>query len=145
MAAIVALSTEHGKPITDAAALRLFVNDPGFGMGFPSCTITNRGANIRRIQKRIDLLMAAHQQANEVLDGAKEPWGIETERGTAKDDYTEQRCIIRFRARLSKDGYTSVRRGGFIWSRTLDAFVRKISNAARYNAARLLASEGGAA
>jgi len=140
VAAIIALSAEYSYQLSEATAAKMFVNDPGFGMGFMSSTLTNRGASIRRIRKRIDLLMAAHNQAVAVLEGDKEAWEMKTERGTAKDDHTEQRCIIRFSTRLSKEGYTSVRRGGFVWSRTLDAFVRKISNAARYNAERLLSS-----
>ncbi len=52
-------------------------------------------------------------------------------------DPTENRVLLAFPSRVSKDDYKAIRSAGFVWSPTRNAFVRKISNAAFYYAKQL--------
>lgn len=135
---LVAFAEKLGIHITGTNAGRLWDKDYMGRIGYPDYALKNLGANIRRIRGRIETLRARAAARAAVVSGAAQAWRTESAAGTAEECPVENRCILRFAQRLPKERYQEVRRAGFVWSRTLEAFVRKPSNAARYNAARLL-------
>ena len=95
---------------------------------FPSYALTNIGARIRQAAKRTEQIerAAAIPASVEEINGVRV--GV---------DPLGNRVSLTFGARLSKDNYKRVRSGGFVWSPTRGAFVRKLSNGAVYNAREL--------
>lgn len=99
----------------------------------PPYHLANLGAEIRRVNKRIEELSARTPNAEtstETIGGA-----------TVTIDHEANRVFLRFEARLSKEDYKRVRRYGFVWARTVQAFSRKLNDNAIYyarEAARLL-------
>lgn len=109
-------------------------------LGFPSYSLSNATANMRRIRGRIEVLRAQAARREAIVSGGAQAWRVESPAGTAEECPVENRCILRFSQRLSKERWQEVRRAGFVWSRILSAFVRKPSSAARHQAASLLSS-----
>lgn len=102
---------------------------------FAKYQLSNLGANIRRVEGRIATLSKVAEQRAAVTSGAVDAPAVETIGGaTIEQDIAENRVVLRFPARLALDDYKRVRRAGFIWARTRNAFVRKLSAAALYNA-----------
>lgn len=101
--------------------------DPMGYVGFPSYSISNTTANIRRIQKRIEELQAHDVLADIHYEGVG--WSIDLEDG---------RLVVRFDVRQPDEIRARLR--GWNWSRTRQAFVRKDTPNARREA-ELLASQ----
>jgi len=99
---------------------------------FPAYCLSNLGATIRTTKNRIE------QEGARAMDRADSPEPRLVSRldveglGAVEvmDDPLENRVMITFPARLGKAGYQAVRAGGFVWSPTRGAFVRKRSNRA---------------
>ncbi len=85
---------------------------------YPAYVLKNSIANIRRINERIEKLSAI-----EVADAfsASGAWG------SIEEDRDAGRIVFTPSARLEKDSYLRVRAFGFLWSRSRQAFVRKIT------------------
>lgn len=85
---------------------------------FPKWQIANLGARIRDAAKR----------AETIADVATIPATTETVGlATITADPDENRVLLAFPAKLSRDDYKMVRRYGFVWSPSRTAFVRKLS------------------
>jgi hypothetical protein len=108
----------------------LFTPDFVGRLGFPGWRITNNGANIRRIKQRI-----------EELEKRVQTPGIEAITGdgwTICEDVEENRIIVRFDEKPSREILAALRQNGFKWSPTRGAHVRMRSNGALYAAKRAL-------
>ncbi len=92
---------------------------------YPSYTLTNIGARIRDAAKRVERIEAVAELTKSV-----ETVGL----ATITIDPEDNRVSLAFPSRLSKGDYKRVRSHGFIWSPTRDAFVRKLSTNAIWNA-----------
>jgi len=99
-------------------------------LGFPGYAITNNGANCRRIKQRIKEL-----EKRAITPGV-EP--IVGEGWTISEDTEENRVIVRFDAKPSRETLAALREYGFKWSPTRGAHVRMRSNGALYAAKRVV-------
>jgi len=90
---------------------------------YASYQLTNNGANIRRIEKRIAGLQAkAKMPARPELSGAG--W-------TMCEDITDNRILFTFPGKPSEDMRKVLKSRAFRWSPTRGAWVRQITNNAR--------------
>ncbi len=101
--------------------------------GFPRYKLTNNGANIRRIEKRIAELRA--KAAAPEREPIISPAGLYA----IVEDRDLNRCQIRFDARVSPAVAAALKARGFRWAPSENAWQRQASNAAWY-AAKTLAS-----
>jgi hypothetical protein len=109
---------------------QLFQPDFCGRLGFPDYATTNNGANIRRLKKRIEEIEARDQTPPAAtIEG--DGWSIE-------ESAEENRVIIRFDAKPSREKLSELRSAGFKWSPTRGAHVRMRSNAATYWAKRIV-------
>jgi hypothetical protein len=104
----------------------LFKPDFAGRLGFPDYAITNNGANCRRIKQRI-VELEKRAQAPGVEPIVGEGW-------TISEDTEENRVIIRFDEKPSREILAALRQYGFKWSPTRGAHVRMRSNGALYAA-----------
>jgi hypothetical protein len=99
----------------------LFKPDFAGRIGFASFEITNNGANIRRIKERIEQLEAlATKPVMETLEGTL-PDG---NGWTITEDAEDNRIVVRFDEKPSKETLLKLKRNGFKWSPTRGAHVR---------------------
>lgn len=100
---------------------------------FPAYALTNIGARIRDAAKRAKRIEATAEM--EPSSESIEPYP-ERHPGPViiECDPTENRVLVRFVARLSQEHYKLVRRYGFVWSPTRDAFVAMLSSSAKWKA-----------
>lgn len=90
---------------------------------FPSYELSNLGANIRRVAKRVEEITARL---------AIEPREIDFEGGSVEIDPEEDRIRLRFDERLSRDDYRWMKSRGFRFSRSYGAFQRHCNAAGEY-------------
>jgi hypothetical protein len=99
----------------------LFVPDYAGRVGIPSYSITNRSANIRRMKQRIEQLEAmAVKPVMADLEGTLPDGNA----WTIHEDADENRIVIRFDEKPSKEMLLKLKRNGFNWSPTRGAHVR---------------------
>lgn len=105
------------------------------GAPFPSFALSNLGARIRDAKKRAATVAEVqHMAATQAPAAEPLPGGA-----TVTQAYPDMRTVLRFSARLSRPHYKYVRSAGFVWSPTVEGFVRKLSLSALY-AARAVAA-----
>ena len=139
--------TFDGLALTDAEQ-RAIVSNVCYAPGnqvaripFPSYALTNLGACIRSAKQR-HLEMQERARAVEAVEAEGAAPTVETINGaTVTADVVENRVLLAFPARLSRDGYKRVRSYGFVWSPTRSAFVRKLNGGA-LEAAKSLLNQG---
>jgi hypothetical protein len=110
--------TLEGAPVSAELIEKALRNLGYHSCPFPSYALQNIGARIRTAAKRVGVIerAATVEDAEEIVNGA-----------TVITDTTENRVLLRFPARLANDQYKLVRRAGFLWSPTRNAFVRKLT------------------
>ena len=126
-----AIAEKYGVSLGRLNALTSY-NDTGTGREgpyevralFPSCTITNLGANIRRVAARIEELQKAPPTL-EPIDGGW--YRIEARPELNRIALTADR-------RLPKEAYLSLKSNGWRWSPTESAFLTNLTNRGIYNA-----------
>ena len=113
------------------------VQPDDFGrLGVPAYVLTNRGANIRRLEKRIAEMRA------KAAAPAREP--IVGEGYEISEDRDANRVQIRFAARQSDAACKMLKGCGFRWAPSVEAWQRQASNGAWHAAQRAVAAIGGA-
>lgn len=123
--------TLEGAPVPREVivdGLRTLEFQPYYKVPFPTYALSNIGARIRDAAKRAERIVAvAALEASE-----------ETVAGCAIIvDPDDNRVLLRFPARLSREAYKTVRSFGWLWSPSRNGFVRKISGGAIYQAREL--------
>jgi hypothetical protein len=108
-----------------------------YAVPFPTYALSNLGARIRDAAKRVERIEAVAS-----LEPSTETIGL----ATITVDPTDNRVLVAFPSRLTKDDYKAMRSAGFVWSPTRSAFVRKLSTGAiywaRHVAGRITTLEG---
>lgn len=101
--------------------------------GFPAYTLTNMGANIRRLKERRDYLAAQRERA------AANPAGRETTIGDVRivEDLEENRTRLFFPGKPSPDTIRALKARGFRWSPSNQAWQRQASPQAWYLAEQI--------
>lgn len=116
---------------------QLFTPDFAQRIGFPDYAITNNGANMRRIQKRIAELERKPTETTEREVSA----GIDgTAAVTVREDATENRVMLIFPGKPSAEIRQTLKGAGFKWSPNRGAWVRFLNNAGRTAAQYVLAN-----
>jgi hypothetical protein len=100
---------------------QLFTPDFCGRIGFPDYALTNNGANIRRIRKRIEELQTAPTDTTERQEGE----------ATIREDATENRVMLIFPGKPSDEVRAMLKASGFKWSPNRGAWVRFLNNAGR--------------
>lgn len=95
--------------------------------GFPDYALKNNGANIRRIQRRIEEL------SRKQVSSTREVKGVQV-----IEDADENRLCLVFPGKPEEAVRRLLRTRGFVWSPTRTAWVRKLNNAARHAAQSVL-------
>lgn len=122
----------------DAAAIavvrercRHTADDPA--RGFPRYLLTNLGAEIRRVQQRIDALVAERTAPARTT--------VELGEWSLRENVETNRAELRNTTRRStKDEYRQIRSNGFVWSPSAGAFVRLLNANAWAAGQRLVAA-----
>jgi G3E family GTPase len=93
---------------------------------FPPYSLSNLSANIRRVRDRIAQLVQREQVAEATPGGRRVVQ--ETEKYRIVEDFTENRLMLSFTERPSKEQCKLLRTRGFKWSPTRTAWVRFLGN-----------------
>ncbi len=118
--------------VSDDSKASLHSYARAFSRSLPQLDLANLGANIRRIKKRIETLLAESARTEaEPVDG--DGWRIE-------EDKSDNRVRFYFDERPSKDVCRQMRSAGFKWSPRAGAWQRQL-NANGIHAARQMARE----
>lgn len=91
---------------------------------FPAYQLTNNGANIRRIQKRIDELQKMKAQPEQEI---KYSGNV-----TVEHDPEGARIRVKFPGKPSPEVIKKIKSKGFVWSPTNGAWQRQLNNASIY-------------
>ena len=114
-----------------AEKLEEYANRPDMGKApFPSYSITNNGANIRRIKGRIDTLRA--EKSKETSETAYDGLGL-----SVKENIEDMRLQMFFDGKPDEDVRDLLKSRGFRWSPRNGCWQRQLTNDARY-AARVI-------
>lgn len=111
--------------LSDERIQKLVTPDYARRLGFPSFSLTNNNANIRRIQQRIKQLQANQE---------REPVSVQGVGYVYAEDVEENRAMFIFEGKPEKATRDTLKRHGFRWSPTRNAWVRQLSNAAVWQA-----------
>lgn len=111
--------------LSDERIQKLVTPDYAGRIGFPSFSLTNNNANIRRIQQRIKQLQANQE---------REPVSVQGVGYVYAEDVEENRAMFIFDDKPEKATRDTLKRHGFRWSPTRNAWVRQLSNAAVWQA-----------
>jgi DNA repair exonuclease SbcCD ATPase subunit len=117
----------HALGFSDALIAELKRGDPCGRTGYPDYALKNNSANIRRIQRRIEELSQPRESSTREVKGVQ-----------VIEDADENRLCLVFPGKPAQEVRRTLRSHGFIWSPTRTAWVRKLNNAARYAAQRVL-------
>jgi hypothetical protein len=93
---------------------------------FPPYSLSNLNANIRRVKDRIAQLVKREQVAEATPGGRRVVQ--ETEKYRIVEDFTENRLMLSFTERPSREQCKLLRTRGFKWSPTRTAWVRFLGN-----------------
>jgi hypothetical protein len=119
---------------TEAIARKGLEKDFAGRIGFPAYKITNNGANIRRIEKRIaELVTKETTPARTPIEGS-----IEGMTFTISENKDANRTQIVFSGKPSEAIRAKLKSGGFRWAPSEGAWQRQISNGAWYQATHAL-------
>ncbi|CAP44115.1 DUF3560 domain-containing protein [Bordetella petrii] len=110
---------------SEESAQKLIAPDYAGRAGFPSFTLTNNNANIRRIGQRIKQLQADQERAPVSIQGTGYAYA---------EDVEENRVMFMFEGKPDKSTREILKRHGFRWSPTRGAWVRQLNNAAIWQA-----------
>lgn len=118
--------------LSEERAIELLKPDFAGRIGFASYSLSNNSANIRRYRQRLAKQLELDSQMDDEPTVITTGAGVEVEVCPA-----DNRVRIRFPVRTSREFYRTIRSRGFVWSRTNEAFQRKISHTAFLNAKEL--------
>jgi len=108
---------------TDADIEKIFTPDPVYGMGFPSFTLSNNNAEIRRLKQRIERLTKTAES---------EPVLIEKDNYIYKE--ADNRCQFIFDGKPDEETRRILKSNAFKWSPSRTAWVRQLTGNGRFAA-----------
>lgn len=107
--------------MTPADFKRCFVPDCMGAIGFPSYSLSNNSANIRRIKQRIEQLLREHAQR------PAETTETDTGRYQLIEDVEDNRLLIVFPSRAPQSVCDILKRHGFRWAPSKGAWSRMLN------------------
>jgi len=129
-----------GLPWGEGSMRKALQPDFAGRVGFADYQIQNNGANIKRMEKRIAQLRAAH--------AAAEAAGGESKKTSYQglcdlvENFEENRIQIIFEGKPDAATRAELKSNGFRWAPSQGAWQRQLNNAGRYAATRFLRSQG---
>lgn len=122
----------------EATALKLFTPDCFGGLGFASYELSNNGANMRRIQGRIDQLKirATKIEAQEASGAGDKT--TEFPGGRLVEALADNRLQIFFDKIPARELRTDLKRSGFRWAPSVGAWQAYLGTNSRWSAERIL-------
>lgn len=135
-----ALAGMNDGAMAPGTAMKLLQPDFAGRIGFADYQLQNNGANIKRMEKRIAQLRAAHAAA-EAAGGENKTTSYQ---GVCDviENYDENRIQIVFDGKPSAEIRAELKSNGFRWAPSQSAWQRQLNNAGRYAATRFLRSQG---
>lgn len=123
--------TLEGAPVSRATideGLRTLRFQPYYSRPFPAYALSNIGARIREAARRAERIVATNalERSEELVAGV-----------TVIVDPEDNRIVVKFPSRLTKEAYKVMRSHGWLWSPTRCGFVRKITGGALHQARQL--------
>ncbi len=130
----------NGGRVTEEAAASMLAPDFAGRIGFAAYQLTNNGANIKRMEKRISILRASAAVA-EAAGGENKRLSFQ---GVCDviENYDENRIQIIFDGKPNAEVRAELKGNGFRWAPSQGAWQRQLNNGARYAAKRFLQSQG---
>ncbi len=122
------------------AAWKLLQPDFAGRIGFAAYQLQNNGANIKRMEKRISELRAAHAAAEAA--GGEEKRTAYQGLCEVVENFEENRLQIIFEGKPDAAIRSELKGNGFRWAPSQGAWQRQLNNGARYAATRFLRSQG---
>lgn len=116
---------------TEGQVTKLLTPDCFGGLGFPACTITNNGANLLRLKKRLAHLEKTKATPVQELDCVNAKF---------EDNPPENRVRLFFPGRPDAATIADLKKSGFRWTPSLGCW-QAFRNNSSYHAARRLAGE----
>jgi hypothetical protein len=108
-------------------------------IGFPSYRLTNNGANIKRMQGRVDQLRIQNAQAEAA--GGEDKRTVYEGVCDLVENFEENRIQIVFDGKPSAEVRAELKGNGFRWAPSQSAWQRQLNNAGRYAAKCFLKSQ----
>lgn len=121
-------------PISEAMKERVRSYVPAYSWEphpFAPYQLQNSGANIRRIKGRIEDLKKRAEAVAALPSAELQRVALSGDWWRITEDLEDNRVLIEFDRRTSKELYKQIRAHGFVWSPTRSAFVRKLNGSAR--------------
>jgi len=130
------VSKLKGLGLSDESIIKVQEPDRYGKLGFPSYALTNNNANLKRLEKRVNMLKEKMEGLMAAEIGEEEKY--EFDGGVIEVNYPIDRVQILFpTGRTDKDTYSLLRRNGWVYSRDNQAFQRKITPQAIRNGVNL--------
>lgn len=129
-----------GKPWGEGSIREALKPDFAGRTGFAAYQLQNNGANIKRMEKRIAQLRAAHAEA-EAASGESKTTSYQ---GVCDivENFDENRLQIIFDGKPTAEVRTILKGCGFRWAPSQGAWQRQLNDSARHAATRFLLSQG---
>lgn len=123
-----------GEKVTDQHAADMLKPDYAGRTGFASFQLTNNGANIKRMELRVQQLERAAQR--ETVEA--------TYQGFCRvvENVEENRLQMIFEGKPADNVRAALKSHGFRWAPSAGAWQRQLNNGAKYAASRVLAAMG---
>lgn len=134
------LAALNNGVMNSSTAAEMLKPDFAGRIGFPAFQLQNNGANIKRMQQRVDQLRAA-QKAAEAAGGEEKRASYQ---GLCEvvENFEANRIQILFDGKPSAEVRAELKGNGFRWAPSQNAWQRQLNNAGRYAAKRFLQSQG---
>lgn len=116
---------------------KLMIPDRVYGRGFPSFSLTNNNAEIRRLEGRVKMLEAKEQKAVEQIETGEAP-SIKIGEVEILQNFDADRVQIMFPEIPPMEVRSELKSHGFKWSPRFSAWQRKLTNNATYYAKQIV-------
>ena len=129
-----------GKPWGEGSIRKALKPDFANRIGFAGYQLSNNSANIKRMEKRVSVLRAAHAEAEAA--GGENVSKMYEGLCAVVDNFDENRLQILFAGKPRDDVRAELKSNGFRWAPSQSAWQRQLNNGAREAAKRFLRSQG---
>ena len=106
---------------------------------FAPFEMTNNNAEIRRVKARMATLRKTAAEAASLEETSGEAVTVQEFEGfSVREDFQENRVMFKFPGKPSEEIRAALKRNGFRWSPSRDAWVRQLNAAGRWAATRII-------